>query len=152
MKPIIVTLHKDRRKGQGTSFHYPACWYGNEKRIKVLAYEDTGEIGSDVRERCIAVIPDDLFEEFIRDPEISLIENMDKANILIGEWRSGGKPTRPIINDKDALVDALVREDGSLKKPSERTKLMERVLDPDDPTPGLVKRPPLDIKNYLNKE
>ena len=147
MKPIIVTLHKSRIEGEGTNFRYPVCWYGNEKRIQILAYEDTGEVGLDIKERCIAVVPDDLFEEFIRDPEISLIEDMDEANALIEDWR----PSRPIINDRDAVIGALVNEDNEVRGESRRTKTMERSLDPQDPTPGIIFKKPMDINNYLKE-
>lgn len=146
MKPVVVVLHKNRKEGEGTKFHYPTCWYGNEKRIQVLAYEDTGEVGSDVLERCIAVIPDDLYPEFIRDPEISLIDP-DEANILIAEWR----PSITVINDRDSVLNALVTKDDHIRRESDRSKAMERILDPSDSTPGIVKKPSLDINDYLKE-
>ena len=147
MKPIIVTLHKSRIKGEGTKFRYPACWYGNEKRIQICAYEDTGEVGLDVKERCIAAIPDDLFEEFIRDPEILLIEDYDSCNALLAEWR----PSRPIIDDRDAVINALVDENGEKRSEGNRTKAMERSLDPHDPTSGIIMKKSMDINSYLKE-
>ena len=146
MKPIVVMLHKNRKEGEGTKFRYPACWYGNEKRIQVLAYEDTGEVGSNVLERCIAVVPDDLFEEFKRDPEISFIDP-DEANILIAEWR----PPVTVINDRDSVLSALITEENSIRRESDRSKAMERILDPSDSTPGIVKKKSLDINDYLKE-
>jgi hypothetical protein len=145
--PIVVILHKTRKKGIGTSFRYPACWYGNEKRIQILGYEDTGEIGDDVEERCIAVVPDDLFQEFIRDPEISLIDPAE-GNSLLAVWR----PPIPIMDDRQAVINALVDGNDEKRIENTRTKTMERSLDPQDSTPGIVMKKAMDINDYLKEK
>jgi hypothetical protein len=62
-QPVIVKIHKTRIPGKGTTLKWPATWIklADIYKVNPLAYEDTGQTGDDIVERCVGVVHDDYF-------------------------------------------------------------------------------------------
>lgn len=131
-KRIIKAAIKKHRTSGYTEFTHPDTW--DATKIQVIAYEDSDQLG-DVIEYCIGVVDVEDLPKFLASQDIVEID-IAEANILVNKWRN----TQDVhIADPRAVINALTTDS------NENTK----VLDPNDPTPGLNKRKPIDVCDYL---
>lgn len=151
MKVIMVTVTKDRTEknpdgtGGGTKMRYPTAYYAHEDNIKgLLAWEAAKGPGTGLKEDCLAICNDVAYDALILDPEIEPISIVDANDF--------GRLHRPqkkyILNDEDAVFDALYFEDGKVKDDKDRDEKQKKSIDPTDTEPGIIDNPPFDVVNY----
>lgn len=130
LKAKIETNHE----GNKTTNIHPDIWIANKERIPTVLYpqDRTDEIVENGKLYKIAypVVPDDLADEFIKDPNFSLA---DKTELTV--YSNKHCPVRNITTDQNRVNDILAKI--ALDKPL--TQEDKDAINPDHPAKGINK-------------
>lgn len=128
LKYVLKVKISKQRSPNGTKFIYPEGY--DPEKIKVVAYQDEGLD----EELCIGIVDDD-FQ--LNDKIIEITE--EEINTLGKEY----KPQEKKITDQSAVLLALSTPE------AERTEEQIKVLDENDPTPGINITREFNITDYV---
>ena len=138
---VFEVLIKKDRKPDRTDFIWPKWWGEVVEQVDVVAYEDEGK---DV-EGAICVCDAKTWKLIAakNDPAIRELSE-GKANEKGRKW----KPQREVVTDHIAAIKAAAK----VARGEKLTEEEKKILDPDDPTPGVNRTPLFDIKKIIKEK
>jgi len=129
MKAFRIAIRKDRKENQ-TTFIWPDWWWKYYEKAQILAYQDVGQ----ATEFAIGVADAEIVDAMLQEGgEIQQI-HPDLADHLILTWR----PPREAITDEQRVLSVIAK----MTRGEPLTEEDQKALDPNDPTPGVVKKMP----------
>ena len=140
MKKLVI-VRPERVDVPGMSkYSYPSA---GGMLTQVVAYNRT--LGDFLREQLWLISgTQEQVDAFIAHQGISMVESWEEANKLTQAWN----PSREMMNDPEAVIKAVEVLIKSLKGEG---KPVPASLDPDDPTPGIVKQK-FNLLDYVKPE
>jgi hypothetical protein len=141
-KTIIVKVHKNRPVGGPTTFAWPAAWIraADAYQANPVAFEDTGQIGSNVIERVLAVVDDSVYDDMIADKDIEPVD-LNTAQMLGSRW----KADTPVI----ANIQEIARILRKVKDGQRLTDAEVALIDEDNAAAGGIIKKTFNIYDYI---
>lgn len=144
MRAMQIVKVRIRRGGPGEDMMvYPTRYnaqevdrYGLGPLNVMGASAYSGHIGCGGDEEwCLIVLPPTLAAEYVKDPDMVIVP-AHQADALMEAWRVFKDETEEIVRDPDRISAIQAKQSAGIALSSEDLK----VLDPNDPTPGINKR------------
>lgn len=142
---ILVKIWLSKKKtGETTKITYPPIFDDATLKGIPYMYQDTGEIGDNVREFLAGfIVPGtsiSRIREILEDPDI---EPMTEEEV--NELGNQIYPEMDLVGDSEAAILALAHS------PDERTPKEIAILDPSDPELGINHREPYNIREQISE-
>lgn len=139
---VKIWLSKKRDEDGRTEITYPPIFDDETLKGVPYLYQDTGEIGDNVREYLAGFIvpgtPKERVQKILEDPDIEPMTEQE-----VNELGKEIYPERDEVTDASACILVL-----SIKE-EDRTLEQEAVLDPNDSTPGIVHIPEYNVRDRI---
>lgn len=128
LKAKVKITHNDG----ATQYTYPQIWLNNKERIPSILYpkDRTDELveGNALYQVVFPVVPDDLYDEFLKLPEFSIPSQAE-----VQSYTDKHLPKREVMQDESKVLSLLAK----VGRGNALTQQEKDALDPAHPTKGL---------------
>jgi len=143
MKILKVRIHRGNYDKGENQMVYPARYIAREVDLNGLGPTSVNGMGAysgqishgGTEEHCIIILDDPLADEYAQDPEMEIIDPAT-ADALMEHWRILNGDSEYLVANSNYVITLLAKQTANIPL----SQAERRILDPDNPTPGINKR------------